>query len=522
MMIIEDPVPAGDSVVPRDPEEQVDSSEKLFRYTFEQAAVGIGHVGPDGHWLRVNQRLCDIVGYSREELLQRTFQDITYPEDLDIDLAHARRLLAGEIQTYSLEKRYIRKDGSVVWINLTGSLARTPEGAPDYFIAIIEDIDRRKRAEEDLRLYRLMVESVQDYAIFRLDTEGHISSWNTGAQRIKGYTAEEIIGRHFSDFYPREDVARGSPQHELDVATAEGRFEGEGWRIRKDGSRFWANVVVTRLDDNHGNLIGFSKVTRDLTERRATEQRILALNTDLERRVRERTNELVVLNRELEAFSYSVSHDLRAPLRSIDGFSQILLEDYERDLDEQGREYLRRIRAATGRMSQLIDAMLDLARLSRVELRREKVDLSAIARAVATELRRTQPERQVEFHITPGLRTAADPRLLRVLLENLLGNAWKFTSKKPHATIEFGATEAGGERAYFVRDNGAGFDMAYAGKLYGVFQRLHSSAEFEGTGIGLATVHRIVHRHRGRTWAEGAVGHGATFHFTLPKEPEGA
>jgi light-regulated signal transduction histidine kinase (bacteriophytochrome) len=233
-------------------------------------------------------------------------------------------------------------------------------------------------------------------------------------------------------------------------------------------------------------------------------------NRDLE----ETNRELEGANRELEAFSYSVSHDLRAPLRSIEGFSQILLEDHARGLDEEARGYLGRVRAASRRMSTLIDDLLDLSRVSRGPLRREVIDLSAIAREVAAELRKSRPEREVEFVMAGGLTATGDPRLLRIALENLLGNAFKFTEKRPRAVVEFGAT-GDGRVAYYVRDNGVGFDMAYADKLFGAFQRLHPPEHFEGTGIGLATVQRIVHRHGGRVWAEGDVGEGATFYFTL-------
>jgi len=251
--------------------------------------------------------------------------------------------------------------------------------------------------------------------------------------------------------------------------------------------------------------------------------------TDLEERVEERTHtlqernetlrrntaELLAANTELDAFAYSVSHDLRAPLRSIDGFSQVLLEDYATQLDEAGRDSLQRVRAATQRMGTLIDDLLKLARLTRSEMRTEVVDLSRIAGDIAAELHRSTPERQVEFTIAQGLEARGDTRLLRVAVENLLRNSWKYTAKQPQPRIEFGSVEGNGERVFLVRDNGAGFDMQYADKLFGVFQRLHSATEFEGTGIGLATVHRIVTRHGGRIWAEGAVDQGATFYFTL-------
>jgi signal transduction histidine kinase len=227
----------------------------------------------------------------------------------------------------------------------------------------------------------------------------------------------------------------------------------------------------------------------------------------------ETNRELEGANKELEAFSYSVSHDLRAPLRSIEGFAQILLDDYAARLDAEARGYLERVRAASRRMALLIDDLLDLSRVSRSVLRRQTVDLSAVAREVAAELQRSQPGREVRFVIADGLRASGDARLLKIALENLLGNAFKFTEKQPHAIVEFGA--AGDRQTYYVRDNGVGFDMAYATKLFGAFQRLHGTEDFEGTGIGLATVQRIVQRHGGRVWAEGEVGEGATFFFTL-------
>ena len=234
------------------------------------------------------------------------------------------------------------------------------------------------------------------------------------------------------------------------------------------------------------------------------------------RLLRQARDELEIANKELESFSYSVSHDLRAPLRAIDGFSRILLEDYQDKLDDDGKDSLARIRAASQRMGQLIDDLLQLSRITRAEMHRVPVDLSALARAVCDELKITEPARRVEFVIKPGLVTKADAGLMRAALENLLGNAWKFTGHRTDVKVEFGSRLEGGERVFYVRDNGVGFDMKYDSKLFGAFQRLHTSAEFPGTGIGLATVQRIIHRHGGRVWAEGETNRGATFYFSLP------
>jgi len=265
------------------------------------------------------------------------------------------------------------------------------------------------------------------------------------------------------------------------------------------------------MRDEDGKLKGFAKITRDVTERKRNEDQIRKLNENLQNH----SVRLEAANKELEAFSYSVSHDLRSPLRSIDGFSLALMEDHAAKLDPEARDYLQRVRAATKRMAQLIDDLLALSRVSRTELVRTKVDLSEAARTVAAELRKTQPDRQALFVIADGLNVEGDPHLLRIVLDNLLGNAWKFTAKRDGARIEFGSIGENGTRQFFIRDNGAGFDMSYAHKLFGAFQRLHANEEFAGTGIGLATVQRIINRHGGRISAEGVVGEGATFRFSL-------
>lgn len=244
--------------------------------------------------------------------------------------------------------------------------------------------------------------------------------------------------------------------------------------------------------------------------------RLRRVSVELEDQVTRRTTQLAAANKELEAFSYSVSHDLRAPLRSIDGFSRALLDDYAPQLDDTGKDYLNRVRASTQRMGQLIDDMLMLSRVTRSEMNLDTVNLSALAQTVVDELQQEYPERFVEFVCTPGMMVRGDARLLKIVLENLLGNAWKFTSKREHAHIEFGVMHQVGASVYFVRDNGAGFDMAYVGKLFSAFQRLHAMTEFPGTGVGLATVQRIIHRHGGEAWAEGEIDKGATFYFTLP------
>jgi two-component system sensor histidine kinase/response regulator len=290
-------------------------------------------------------------------------------------------------------------------------------------------------------------------------------------------------------------VLLNSALHQRDQA-------GEGVEIYFNGRRHF--ITADRLQILNLLLSTYEAAIQRNRELNRTKDELQTVNAALE-----------TANKELESFSYSVSHDLRAPLRSIDGFSQALLEDYMDKLDDEGKDYLHRVRASTQRMAELIDDMLNLSRMTRSEMRLEQVNLSAIARTIAAELQRFEPHRRVQFVIAEEVVANGDSGLLKVALENLIGNAWKFTGKHLDARIEFGITSHNGNSAYFVRDNGSGFDMAYAGKLFGAFQRLHDAREFPGTGIGLATVQRVIHRHGGQVWAESEVGKGATFYFTL-------
>jgi PAS domain S-box-containing protein len=490
--------------------------EKKFKTLLETAPDAMVIVNQAGSIQLVNSETEKLFGYSRQEILgqpvellipQRFQEQHMMDRHSFVDAPHSRAMGEG----LALFGR--NKNGKEFPVEIRLSPIQTAEGL--LVSSAIRDISKRMEIEQKLReheeLFRLLVVGVTDYAIFMLDPSGRVMSWNVGAQRIKGYEAHEIIGQHFSRFYPEEERKDGKPERELKQAAEFGRCEDEGWRLRKDGTRFWANVVITAVYDESGKLRGFGKVSRDITEKKKIQE-------ELEEQTRQlaRTNaELVEANKEMESFSYSVSHDLRAPLRSIDGFSHAILEDCVEQLDETGKSHLNRVRAATQRMGMLIDDLLNLSRISRCELRFESVDISALARSIAENLESAQPERKIDFKIEEGLDAKADQRLLRIGLENLLSNAWKFTSKRPLAHITVGKDGSNGTTVYFVRDDGAGFDPAYADNLFGAFQRLHSEAEFPGTGVGLATVQRIIRRHGGKIWAKGAVNAGATFYFTL-------
>jgi len=355
------------------------------------------------------------------------------------------------------------------------------------------------------------------------DTSGHATHMNAAAEDIFGLTLDEIrgpVGELLRPATEQSGSAGAGAEDPTSVAIRTGRPVRKFTQrmTRPDGEVRWIQTDAVPVLGPDGRPIEIVSSFIDVTERKRAEDEIKTLNDELERRVTERTSELTAANEELGAFSYSVSHDLRSPLRSIDGFSQALQDDYGDQLDDTAKGYLERVRANSQRMGQLISDMLVLSRVTRDEMRRGSVDLSAIARSVATQLQEADPDRQATFQIADGVTATGDADLLHIVLQNLLGNAWKFTSKRPHATIAFEVSRDNGTPAYVVKDNGAGFDMAYADKLFGAFQRLHRETQFEGTGIGLATVKRILQRHGGRIWAEARVDDGATFSFTLEAE----
>jgi PAS domain S-box-containing protein len=381
-------------------------------------------------------------------------------------------------------------------------------------IGVSVDITESKRAVEVIREREKRFSDIADSAmewIWEVDAKGKYIYSSPVVEKILGYNHEEIMKKHFYDLFlpeEREELKKAAFAAFAQKQPIKDLINKNRCKNGKTVELLTSGVPVI---DEAGNLLGYRGVDTDVTERRRAEQALKESMANLE----QSSNQLAATNKELEAFSYSVSHDLRAPLRSIDGFSQALLEDYEKKLDKTGQDYLRRLRTASQKMGELIDGILKLSRLTRSEMHHVPIDLSTLAEEITNRFQEMQPERRVKFAIAKDLTTNGDPQLLRVLLENLLGNAWKFTSKNPRAKIEFSMNRNNGKKAFFVRDNGVGFDMTYADRLFSAFQRLHEATEFPGTGIGLATVQRIINRHGGTIWAEGAVGKGATFHFTL-------
>ncbi len=493
-------------------EQSLRESEKRYRLLFDSNPLPMWVYDRETlRFLAVNKAATQCYGYSQNEFLSMTIKDIRPAEDIPGLLAAVKNV-SGELDDAGAW-RHRKKDGTVIDVEITTHSIIFDERHAEIVLA--NDITERKRNEEMVVRLAGIVESSED-AIFSKTLDGVITSWNKGAERLYGYSAAEIMGHSVTVLMP--------PGRKEDLPLILGRLRRgervehfETTRLKKSGEQIEVSLTVSPIKNSSGAIIGASTIARDITERKRAEEQIRRLNETLEQRVAERTTQLLAANKELEAFSYSVSHDLRAPLRHINGFSQALLEDYADKLDEEGKGYLREVRAASREMAQLIDDVLQLARVTRSEMHSEVVNLSETARLVVAELHKGDAERAVAVTVEEGIVARGDKRLLRIMLSNLLGNAWKFTSKRERAEIAFGQERgAGGEVVYFVRDNGAGFDMAYAGKLFGAFQRLHTASEFEGTGIGLATVQRIVNRHGGRVWAKGAIGLGATFYFTLP------
>jgi PAS domain S-box-containing protein len=502
-------------------EESLRASERDFRSMFELASIGMAQANPlTGELIRVNQKLAAITGYSTEELVGARFQDITHPDDRERNWEEFQRAMQGEIPAYRIEKRYVRKDGVHTWVIVNVTFRRDVAGKPLYTISTIEDVTERKRAEnavrqsEDRLAFALAVSGT---GAFDLDLADHTAQRSLQHDRIFGYQALLPTWTYemFLDHVLPED--RAGVIHVVAGALSSQKSWKLECRIRRlDGEIRWISASGHHRFDESGVPRKLSGIVQDITDRKKTEEAIHTLNAELEQRVQDRTVELLAANKELEAFSYSVSHDLRAPLRAIDGFSSILLQDYNSHLDEEGRRLLGVVRSETRRMGQLVDDLLAFSRLGRQTLERSDVDLTALAQSVFNEQAALAPARVLRLKLEPLPCAHGDRALLRVVLVNLISNAIKFTGPRDSATITIGSRRETGETVYYVNDNGVGFDMKYVDKLFGVFQRLHSAEQFEGTGVGLALVQRVIHRHGGRVWAEGKTGEGATVYFSLP------
>ncbi len=491
-------------------EEKVRESEEIMRYIVKHDPNAIAVYDKGMRYVAVSDRFLHDYGVKEEDVIGRRHYDV-FPELPEKWKDVHQRCLSGAVERND-DDQFERPDGSITYNRWECRPWRRADGSIAGMILYSEVTTERKKAELELRASEIRFRAAVDNfpGVFIVyDSGRHIQFMNRQGIEKAGRPLEEIIGRFDEEVFPPETTSKYLPSLLRAIETKTRQMLETNLATPK--KEYWVIMNLIPLLTDEGDVWQLLLISQDITERKQAEERANSLNE----RLRRQAEQLAVANREMEAFSYSVSHDLRAPLRSIDGFSAALLEDFSDKLGEEGGDYLERIRAAAQRMGHLIDDLLNLSRASRAEMRQRTVDLSVIAKDILNDLRKMDPSREVETAVQEGITAEGDPDLLRQTLDNLLRNAWKFTSKTVHARIEFGAARENGHTVYFVRDNGAGFDMRYSDRLFIPFRRLHSEDEFPGTGIGLSIISRIVHRHGGEIWAEGAVGEGAAFFFTL-------
>jgi PAS domain S-box-containing protein len=495
-------------------EEELRSSENQLRLVTDSLPSLISYIDAQHRYRFVNKAYENWFGIRREDLLGKYNWDVTGEKAYQEVEAYVESALAGEQVAYELEIPYKNGEARFSYGILVPDVDGS--GAVRGYVSLVNDMTEIRKMEREiadaLEFNQALVES-SPLGIVTYNSSGQIIFINDAGAKISGGTKEFYIQNvNFNQLdswkqtglgdIARQVLATGIPANSQ--AYVETLF-GKGIWMGSRFSRF--------ISGGEPHLL---MMYEDITDRKLAEEYIIKLNSDLTKR----SHELTRINKELESFNYSISHDLRAPLRAINGFSQMISDKYQDKLDDEGRDELRVIRSESNRMGELINGLLNLSRLSRKEMKREDLDLSVMAETIAAELQRSEPERQVNFAITPGIRANADKVLIQSVLQNLLDNAWKFTGKHEQARIEFGMTEQEGKKTYFVRDDGAGFDMRYVNKLFGTFQRIHGEDEFPGNGIGLAIIQRIIHHHGGRVWAEGEVEKGATFYFTLYEQSD--
>lgn len=477
--------------------------DRFFTLSLDMLCIA----GFDGYFKRLNPAWEKVLGFTQEELLAQPYLDFIHPDDRPATIAEAQKIAAGA-SVISFENRYRCKDGSYRWFLWSA----TPVIEQQLIYATVRDITERKQAEEARLLLAAIIESTED-AIISKYLDGTITSWNPGAERLFGYTAAEVLGKSVLLLIPPD---RPDEEPELLARLKLGqRVEDiETVRIGKDGRRIHVSATISPIKDQAGRVIGVSKILRDVTERRLKDEQICQLHADL----RCHATQLEGANKELEAFSYSVSHDLRAPLRHMAGYLQLLQKHAGSTLDAKGRRYLEMISESVKEMGGLIDDLLSFSRMGRTEMRATRVNVEQLIKDSINDMGQETEGRDIVWKIAALPEVQADPSLMRQVMVNLVSNALKYSRTRARTQIEIGCQpDPNGDHVFYVRDNGVGFDMQFADKLFGVFQRLHDTDEFEGTGIGLANVQRIISRHGGRTWAEGKVGEGAAVYFSLPR-----
>ncbi|WP_309085679.1 PAS domain S-box protein [Chelativorans sp.] len=509
------------------PDRRLKEREEGLRLLVESVSdYAIFMLDPAGFIMSWNAGAERMKGWRAHEIIGQHFSRFYSAEDVAAGKPVMELRIATAEGRYEEEGWRFRKDGTQFFAHVSITAVRDAAGTLRGFGKVTRDITERMRTDMALReseeRFRLLVESVGDYAIYMLDPEGYVASWNTGAERLKGWRADEAIGQHVSLFHTPEGRAARKPQIELQIAREQGVFREEAERLRKDGSIFMADVTLTALFDEQRRLRGFAKVTRDMTERKRAEDAVRELNRDLELRVAARTAELSERNAELNAFAYSIAHDLRAPLRGIIGFADALAEDFADILPAEATGYLGRITAAAGRMNDLIEDLLAYSRLGQGEISPVRVDLEPLLRDILENMRTRLDERNAEVEI---IRPLATPRAhyatLQQVVVNLIENAVKFVppDRRPHVRIHT-ETHGGAWVRLWVEDNGIGIAPEHQTRIFNIFERLHGQGSYEGTGVGLAVVRRASERLGGKAGVESEPGSGSRFWVDLPAASE--
>jgi PAS domain S-box-containing protein len=501
-------------------------SEENYRLMVEGVKdYAIFMLDPNGYIKTWNEGAKRTKGYLPSEIIGKHFSQFYTTEDLESKKPERELKIAIATGKYEEEGWRVKKNGSVFWANVVITALFNEQNKLLGFSKVTRDLTERKAYEEALtqseERYRSLVEQVTDYGIFMMDEKGRIISWNEGAKRINGYTAEEIIGKYFSIFYPEEEILNGKPSYELRVAKETGKYEEEGWRLRKDGSLFWANIVITAVYSENKTLIGFSKVTRDLTERKASEKALRDSN-DLYRslagELRITNEQLSYANQELEQFTSIVSHDLQEPIRTIKSFLQLIDVKLQNKQYDDLKMYINKSINAANRMRELIQNLLHYSQLGKGEIAQEIVSVNDLVQHALQNLNSSLDISKAKVNIQNEVGTIFGDRVQLIqLIQNLISNALKFTDAD-QPQIEITCKAENGHVQFSISDNGIGISKADMPKVFDIFRRLHTKKEYPGTGIGLAICKKIVDRHNGRIWPESEPGKGTTFYFTINEE----
>lgn len=499
--------------------QMVQQSTDQYSLLVQNQVLGLVWCTPEGVLENVNDTFCNIVERSRPELLGHHFQEFIHPDDITIGTSLFDQLVVSSNDNYVVEKRYLTKANKVVWVKINVIVGKSSTGKVESVLGVLQDITEQKTAEHQLRQseanLRFLLNN-SDTAFVMLDTELRVVTTNKIA---RDWSTTELgrslmEGDEFLSLMPSvyTEVIESIKQH----VQAGKNYTSENRFIRASGRIVWYDVKLDSIKDEKGIITGWCLAVRETTPYRSSHAEVKATNDLLEQKVKARTAELEIANKELEAFTYSVSHDLMAPLRIIDGFSQVLLDDYKNKLDDEGFQTLQVIKRNANRMGELVNDLLNLARLGRANLIKRTANMQEIVASVIDEMRFSTNKIEAKIKVKDLRPADCDAILIKQVWSNLVSNAIKYSRTKPAPQIEIGCSELNGQVVYYIKDNGVGFDVQFSGKLFGVFQRLHKPNEFEGTGVGLAIVHRIITRHGGRVWADAKVNEGATFYFTLP------